>query len=230
MTWHTEDGDRVLAGAEANAVKESIAVMLDDLSYCRANSLDVLSDYGVELFDELAWEQRLATLEKISRYLFTHTAETLELTAVNEAAVGAVFENIVQQIELEIDRELEEQDKSDRYFWRSLVIEAILETSRSKDEANAECEENNFEVPNLDSTELDQWRWFVEVLADRILWDRDFEMGHVLVDCPPENSVMLKQILGIDDNYYTAIADDPRSDEVDRMLDSIRAITSKKPR
>ncbi len=68
----------------------------------------------------------------------------------------------------------------------------------------------------------------MEGLSDRILWDRDYEDGHIYMDHPPEKTQWSKQMARIPDNYYAAIANDLADEqaqatikELKRLCDSI---------
>ena len=88
-------------------------------------------------------------------------------------------------------------------------------------------EENGVELsPECDETE--KWEFEIECIADRILWDRDWELDDLMVDNSPEQANFLKAHLGIDGDYFTSIAPDPRNlKQVRRILDRL---LRKKPR
>jgi hypothetical protein len=67
-------------------------------------------------------------------------------------------------------------------------------------------------------------------LADRILWDRDFEMAASFLDAPPEKSAAMKQMLGISTEYFSDVPNDVQPKDVAQMLSEIRKITHQKPR
>ena len=58
MTWRTPDGERWLTGAEADAVRESLARIVDEI-YMEMNwsPEEQLWETGVALFDELTKTQ-----------------------------------------------------------------------------------------------------------------------------------------------------------------------------
>ena len=80
------------------------------------------------------------------------------------------------------------------------------------------------------SSNLSQWQSLTESLADRILWDRDFEMAGSFLDEEPAKAAVLKQMMGIETDYYSSIAPDPNPDEVQLILKSVRQLTHQKPR
>jgi hypothetical protein len=232
MTWHTPSGDRYLVGEEAELVRDSIATMVEELASCRETEEEPCH-YGVTLFDELTWQQQLAVLDLLATNLLQETARTLELSGINEAAVAAIYENIVQQIEFEI--ELSPACPIEfRYRWRQAVLDAFRENEDADvlmDELLAQQtrDESVFDI-DVSCTDIDRWRWLVESLADRVLWDRDFEMVNEMIDAPPERAAAMRAVLGITSSYYTAIAPDPTDHQIDALFRSLQEITRAKPR
>ncbi|KAA5547232.1 hypothetical protein FYK55_02190 [Roseiconus nitratireducens] len=232
MTWHTPTGDRCLVGEEAELIRDSLATMVQELASCRETD-EPPWEYGVTLFDELTWQQQLAVLDLLAKNLLCPTEDTLELSGVNEAAVAAVYQNVAQQIELEI--ELHPVAPSEfRCRWRQAALDAYYENEDDEivrqealiqdiDEASA------FDM-DAGSCDVDRWRWLIDLLADRVLWDRDFEMVNEVIDAPPEHAAALRAALGIEAGYYTAIAPDPSDCEVDSLFESLELLTRSKPR
>ncbi|MCC9599176.1 hypothetical protein LOC67_01290 [Stieleria sp. JC731] len=239
MTWHTPSGDRILLGREAELIRRSISTMVDELISCRETD-ESPWEYGVTLFDELAWQQQLGILELLANGLLLSTDNTVELTGVNEAAVAAVYQNVSQQIELEI--ELQPVSPLEvRYQWRQAALQAYLENEViganrqtelfPSDRITLEANESSAVEDLLpECTEVDRWQWLVECLADRILWDRDFDLVEEMIDAPPERAAAMRAALGITPEYYTAIAPDPTDTQIDSLFESLRQLTRSKPR
>lgn len=199
--WHTSSGDRTLAGAEALLVKAAITGVAEQIMEESSEYFDQW-EYGVYRFDELTLSQRLQLLEQVATYLLTPTSETLDLTGVSEAAVAAIFEYVLVEVDWEIDN-----DENPTTRWRSLILAAYAECF---DDDGGDSEDD-YQVPEATSIERDDWELLVECLADNILWDRDFEMEEFL-DASPEVSAMLKDHMGIDEDYYSAPAPDTSSE------------------
>jgi len=54
-----------------------------------------------------------------------------ELTAINEAAVGAIYENICQCVEFEVDSDDPKINEGcDTIYWRRLLRDAVGETDK----------------------------------------------------------------------------------------------------
>lgn len=231
MTWHTPDGTRRLTGTEAELVRESLAVIVDhlseDLQY--AESDDQLRNYGVALFDELTGMQRLALIWHVATHLLNETSDTLELTAVNEAAAYAIFQNIAAEIQVEIDvandRHAEDETPGMRTYWRQRVLNAYKESVANEQDDAEEYEAYEFCLPEVENEDISEWLELTESLADRILWDRDFEMEERFLDTEPLKAKAVRQLLGINADYYTAVAPDVREEGVKDLLHNVRRIT-----
>jgi hypothetical protein len=61
-------------------------------------------------------------------------------------------------------------------------------------------------------------------LEDHLLWDEDWDMVDHL-DASPEVARRVKQELGILDDYFVAIPDDPSDTEAERLLAELVALT-----
>lgn len=205
-------------------IKEAITAMAEMI---REESSDYGEqwEYGIRLFDELQWSQRLMLLDQVATYLLTETAETLELTAVNEAAIGAIYEQIRIEVSCEIDTDKDREAleiKEPLAQWRQMILATYAE--RFGDQQDHEDED--FVLPKLGSSDQDAWHEIVEWLSDEILWDRDFELGEDLFDCPPDTGAAIKQQMGIDDDYYSTPAPDARSDKLaEALFDHLEALT-----
>ena len=112
--WRTQYGNRTLDGAEAVVFAEALSSLLDEAI------MGTLDDYesGIEGFDNLTFNQRIATLSIIGNGLLRKDTPPVRLTAVLEGTIAAVFQHIQELITFEIDTP--EFGTS----WRELVIAA----------------------------------------------------------------------------------------------------------
>ena len=76
-----------------------------------------------------------------------------------------------------------------------------------------ESDDPEFERASLltpESEDLDAWDCLFDELMDRVLrGDRDFEAGEFFLDNDPRESQVMKQWMGIDRDYFSAIAPEP---------------------
>jgi hypothetical protein len=99
--WWTPEGARVLTGHEW-------ALFREGLDYCRTwveETLDHEDDweFGVQAFDVLQPNQRIAVLANVGIALTDKTVPYPDLTTHDEAAIAAKFRTVLDQIGLEID-------------------------------------------------------------------------------------------------------------------------------
>jgi hypothetical protein len=203
--WRTECGERILQGAEAIVFAETLSSLLDEAI------MGTLDDYelGIECFDGLTFGQRISTLATIGNGLLREDVPPIDLTAVVEGAIAAVFQHLKYQIIYEIDvPEL-------RSSWRELVVAARKETE-------------GVDIPAPTCVDAKEWDFEVEQLADRILWDSDYEDGHLYLDQSPEKSQWLKYMTRIPDYYFMAIADDLTDDEAKAQIKELRKLCDSK--
>jgi len=80
------------------------------------------------------------------------------------------------------------------------------------------------DLPNPDDQDWDDWDLLIECLEGRVLWDDDWDMVDHL-DATPEVARRAKAKLGISDDYFVAIPDDPSDAEAERLLAELIALT-----
>ena len=235
--WHTSRGDRTLRGDEAALVRMSIESMVDTLLVHVDEEIEneesgvdarIDCESGIQVYDALTISQRIALLHDVATHLLTDTRETLALSAELEAAVAAIFVEIRDQVAIEIDFP-SISDERQRPNWRSLV-RAAYDAVFADHETGIHDEQIENDLPATDSCDVYRWEYLIEALSDAILWDRDFEMADAFLDDDPGVSHNRRRLLGIDDDYFTSIAPDPRPDEVYQLVSRTRQIVRAKPR
>jgi hypothetical protein len=144
----------------------------------------------------------MALLLEVGSAVLQRKAPAPKLTAVNEAAIAAVYGQIQTVINAELDAQ------PNKPIVRDLVLACLRQ----------EFEQEGMTLPSRHSTDMEDWRFLVDACSDRILWDRDFEAGERFLDVPPEEASRLKELLRIDDDYYAAPPPDLHEDELKNCL------------
>jgi hypothetical protein len=220
--WQTVMGDRTLYGAEADLARTLIGCVQDMI----LAGIDVGQPHitEVSLFNTLQPSQQLSVLHEVARGLLIEDEPTPELNSIREATVHVLFRELVGLIECEID--LSRLEGEPDCYLRSLVIRVFHELQYSSNHEIREdfSEEFVARLPPIDCPAIAEWNDLAEELADLILWDRDFEMEAVLVDLSPEKAEMMKDYLGIGQDYFSEVALDPNSEEIKRLRKQIHAI------
>lgn len=181
MTWHAQSGEIVLEGDEARLFREAILYMGDIIEGAVDDDESFFD--GAKLFDRMSRSQQIASLELVARYLFRKTPVCLPLTAWCEATLASILQVIRMFVETEID---ERADDSQRQVILSLV---------------------GLEEPMEDEDDVKEWQWVLDAYEDRFLWDADFENDHV-ADLPPEQAQDVRLMMGVPQDYNTAIPPD----------------------
>jgi len=216
MTWHTEIGDRCLAGPKARLIREIVNSMADMIAAELDDGGDDDGfDYGIPVFDRLTPAQKLALLEQVLRQLLTPTDKPPELTAMNEGAVAAIYaaggQMVVSEIEMESD--LEEMGSCDAQEWRKLV----LDVARA-----GECPST--ELPAASCRDESEWKCLLDSITMRVLWDDDCMGAEAVLDATPDSAHRYRQTLGIEQDYFIAVAPDPKESEIPAILERLRAL------
>ena len=149
--------------------------------------------FGVDAFDLLERNQKLALLAFVATALTDEAVPWPMHTAHNEATIAAFFSNIVDQVTFEIDFAAERQELDDPTAMRKLVLAAYLEVwepdsneepvavarmeNAHAGETPTTCQDEDEDdlsdssLPAADSTDLEKWKDLIDTLANRILWD-----------------------------------------------------------
>jgi hypothetical protein len=147
--WRTSSGERTLIGPEADLIRHSLASATDIVFHDPED--DDPWEFGVPVFDALPKRQRLAMLARVGSALLKPESPCPPLTALSEGTVAALYKNIAQQVELEIematDGDLE--PSGDDPSWRELVI-AAFPTQDMDEPITADC------------TDFGEWQIIVE--------------------------------------------------------------------
>ena len=200
--WWTPDGERVLMAAEAAIFREAVGYLWDEIEMCE--EINEEHEVGVTGFDNLSVGQKLAMLVQVGEALLDEAVSVPELTAVNEATVAAVFGQLAMNIEVEV------YDPVMDTGWRRMIVDACQEVGMD-------------DLPDLYCDDLDEWELWIYSLMDRILWDADYESDQILDD-PPELRRVMTSIMGTTEQYYTALAAEPRIKDIDGLKHRLRAV------
>jgi hypothetical protein len=213
--WRTSLGDRVLRGAEWDLFREALAGVWDLLDPPFAEG--DLFESGIDAFDDLQPGQKLALLALVGKELRDQATPTPQHTAHNEAAIAAVFEFISQSVESEVETHGGDGAAKHATLWRELVLAAYREAAAGPGEP----------LPEATCDDLGEWRLLVGCLADRVLWDDDYEMAGEFLDLGPQEGRARRELLGIADDYYVAPAPDPTEKELEQARRTLRQLTGR---
>jgi hypothetical protein len=196
MTWHAQDGDLVLQRGDEAGLFNYVIQYFCDMIPSAADDADSTFG-GARLFDQMTRTQQLASLELVTKYLFLKTEDCLELNAWSEATLAS----ILAQMRILLQVEVEDGDRDDL----RRVISRLTECDVSRDDWN----------------DWSEWDTIFDIYEDRFLWDNDFEDTGI-TDLPPEHADAVRQMMGIADDYYTAIPPDLNGDH--EIVDAVKRI------
>ena len=198
--WWTQEGERVLQGAEAALFREALGSLWDDIEMCEESDEQYV--VGIVPYDNLTFGQKLTMLVDVGEALLDENVPMPELTAVNEATVAAVFAHLVINVELEFD--------TPDTTWRLSIRETCNEVRQE-------------ELPDVQCDQLEEWELWIDSLRDRILWDADYEDDRILDD-QPEVRRILSNLMGISDHYHMVVAEDPTPAEIKGLKMRLMAV------
>jgi hypothetical protein len=197
--WRTPEGNRTLSGVEAEVFLEGLRSLATEL---RDQRDDHESD--VPAFDALSFGQRVSTLQDVANGLLRSDVPIGVHTAANEAAIYAIFRQLHRLVvdELMVSDEGEEE---------CLDVRGLLCRAGSALRMDG--------TPPVHCTDDTDWERLIETLCDRVLWDRDFEIGSLFLDSSQDTA--RSRLDGESEAlvpYFIAIPHDPSDVRVERML------------
>ncbi len=203
--WWTPDGEWILQGAEGQLSREALGMIVDMVR----DDNEGLWQFAAPPFDKLQPNRKLAVLAQVGTALLCKDQPMPQLTVVLEAAVGAVYEATRLLVEMEIDQPAEWRESPS---WRKLVLAA--------------CWERGIEdLLDAQSEDLDEWEVLVSSLAGEVLWDEDWKDSESLLDADPKASWAVKELLGIDEDYYIAVPPDSTDEEMEGVWTTLLELT-----
>jgi hypothetical protein len=221
--WHTPLGERTLRGSEWELFRQGLRALWDHIDDAEDEPLTY--ETGVAVFDRLLPVSKLAMIALVGKALSDENEPCPPLTTLTEGTFAAVYATIRQEIEVEIDLARGgTQPEGEEFSMRALVLAAIRETNPDWEKPDPEDVDQGFEppsVPKPDCEDFGAWHDILEEMINRVLWgDRDFEEAEHFLDRDPRESQQLKQLMGIDEDYFSAIAPEP----TDHQLKAIRKV------
>jgi hypothetical protein len=233
--WRTPFGTKTFSGTYALMLARGILELIDHIQ----ESLEEEDDdfrVGHRAFDCLTLEQKIWTLHKVTHGLLDKKTPACELSAFVEATIACVFRVLEDSVMIEIDMandfdddsEENSDDSYDHFYWRKtlfapyyeLIKESNAETSEEEESEDNE-EEEEIELIDVESEEEDDWEMVIEIMESQVLWDADYDLDE-FEDIDPDNSDLLKQLLGMQDTYFSSIPDDPARPEALVLLKEAR--------
>lgn len=209
--WATSQGDRTLGADEAQLVLMSVGYLHDMIT----SGVDLGEPYqtGVLMFDTLQPTQQMAILHEVAHGLLDDDTPLVELTAVREATVYAIYRELESLVQIELD--LAAQGKPS-FDCRERIVRACQrfdQQSSEWDDGLESTQSDDLDPPELKCEDVDQWNRIIELLADQVLWDRDFELEEAFADHDPEKVKAIKRYMGINEDYFAIAAPDASSQE-----------------
>jgi hypothetical protein len=208
--WRTPQGERILRGAEWDLFREGLAALCDQVEDSFDDPERCCTE--IDVFDRLIPAQKLAMIAAVGTALSEQATPCPELTAVAEGTIAAVFSVIRTWIDIEINDQTEGNADLQEPQFRDLLLATVLEFDPGA------------EVPERNCADPEAWGLILDSVTGRVLWDEDFLEEDWFVDADPHATAPLKRELGIDEDYFTALAPDPAEEELRSIRVRLRAL------
>jgi hypothetical protein len=193
MTWWTEDGHITLPKVVINLLAEAAMALRDEsIQEVYDNCHELHPEVGVPVFGTLDPKTQIFALAYVLRHLSDADRPSPDLYAWNEGTAYAMFVRVEDEVVTEIEFE-QDPDTSDdlKFRIRHLIRDALIAVDPTA------------QPPSIRCRNLDDWMFCLEVIADHLLWDRDFLEDGTYADLDPLGSKRLKQQTGVADEYFS---------------------------
>lgn len=201
--WDTPHGKRILIDTEAALFAEGLLTLIDDSEVWNFEDYDM----GIKAYDQLSPGQQVASLRAIAQGLLNPKSQLIRHTAALEGTIAAVFRQIEDRLEVELDDTEVETD------WRELILAA-------RKEAEAE------DLPDLSCEDFDEWQFQISQIEGSILFDNDYDTSELTMDLPPEQAEAVRENMGIPDDYIQTLPDDLNEKQMTVAIADIRHLCS----
>jgi hypothetical protein len=196
------DGDRVLTEAVWAVFRTGLDLLRDFVENDIAAETDDVTT-GVQAFDALTAEQKLALLAEVALALRDPKVPTPIHTAANEGAIKAVLLTFRDMLVFELE-DARTPTGGTRTNLRQLLLAA------GKEIADPEEPEDDVEpLPDVATTGTEPWDGVLDLLDCTIFWDMDYALGDEFLDLPPAEGRRLLDHMGIDQDYFLAVPAEP---------------------
>ncbi len=223
--YDTTLGTRVLHGAEARLFAHSVWTLTNDLRNFVSDSggRSVNHLIGIPVLDALTAGQVIVLIDRVSACLLDSAVAAPERTAVLDAAIAAVFQQIALDVESEIEMQSDSNQAEDNdTMIRTRVAQASAQTSGPQGSV--------LDTPDPECTVMDTWQFVIDQLCDRVLPDADWQLEPVAMDVEPRHGSAAKRKLGIDEDYFIdVVADVSVEDAAAAWCDLMERISGWRP-
>jgi len=201
--YDTALGIRVLYGAEARLFAGAVWSLIDQLRdfVSASDEQDFEHCVGIPVLDALTAAQVIVLADRVSAYLLDSRIEAPTRTAVLDATIAAIFQQVSSDVQVEIDLEFTstEAEEGDTSI-RAQVAEALEQTSDPQ---------NSFlGTPDPECAVMETWLEVIQRLCDRVLPDANWQLESIVLDSDPSRNAAMKGSMGIHNDYFIDIVPD----------------------
>lgn len=222
--WRTSEQVETFAGAFSLLLAYGLNDMLELFESCyEQNDDDEEHHIGYRAFANLTLEQKVWTVHTVAFALLNRETPVVPLTAYSEAAVATIFRQIEELVFFEIDilntdAEFMEVRSDLWYDTRRAILATLKEVSPDYFGDDKPLTE--------ESEDMDEWENALESIEESILWDMDYKLDN-FEDGHPDHDAQKRKKFGIDDDYFSAIPDDPLPAVAKKLLQEAQELCDK---
>jgi len=224
MTWHTQTGDRVLKGFEAEfylkILQDSFESTLEctDWQYDNPKDFELFASTGNSFFDRASFNQQIFLINFCLKALLKPEVPMPELDHLLEAAAFYPFAYLEEMICEEISEQSYWANQGNKpepdeytYYYRQIawdafekmILPGLVEDQDFEEEEEEPDPFNSFSEQKYKSNNLEDWKFAIDCFADIIFWDRDWFLVTDLPQLLDGMDSVIAESAGITDNYFT---------------------------
>lgn len=227
-----------LVEAEITLLCETIDSLLDSIQLHASLSPPTLSaeqrethadcfETGIQAFDRLDVCEQLAIIRSISAGLVDEKSLGESESSSHDAAIAVLINCVRENIEIELDFVAFEDEFNEGVSWRQMVRDAAIGDANLASEGS---EEDVAQIPSASDVDMDHWSSVIDGFADRWLPDHDYALENLFLDADPNQSTLVKETLGINNDYFIEEIDELKQEDFAKWMAETRQIIRRKPR
>jgi len=223
--YDTALGIRVLYGAEARLLAGAVWSLTDQLREFVSASDEQEFEHciGIPILESLTAAQVIVLADRVSAFLLDSSIEAPTRTAILDATIAAIFQQVSENVQGEIYLESTSTEAEDgNTLIRTQVAEASEQTSDPQYPV--------LDTPDPECALMETWQEVIERLCDRVLPDSDWQLASIALDSDPSRSAAMKGKMGIENDYFIdTVPDASVEDAATAWCNTIQRITGWRP-
>jgi len=218
--WHTSEPVETSTGAFSLVLAYGLNEIVKHLEECDEYAgLEVDDAYtsDIERFTKMSLGQKAWIIHLVAFGLLDPNTPVVPLTAYTEASIAAIFRQVEGLVQEEIYF-IDDEPDGDWYDVRRAIWTVHEEAGRNSPDFIG-----NDEPLKIENADIEEWEEAIHYIEFSILWDTDYDFSQDGKGSP-ENNAQLRDMFGIDDEYFSTIPEEPEPAVAKKLVQEVREL------